>query len=698
MSRETESPSSGPQARGGTAYPSGTEPYGTPANGVPTNGAPGEPAERGAAQPGEPKTETTLTTRIRINIPGSRPIPPVVVRKPVGEDAAAGEKTAGTGAPSDTAGGANGTGAASAAGAPKAAQGANGAAGAAGSPAAGSSAPGGSSSSGGSQTTSSWFVPRKPPAAGKSGGTPAGTSGGTSGSGTGSPVSTAAPPGPPRQRTDTPPHGFATGPLESTGPLEATGPLETTGPIATGRADASPPPGPGHTPPHGFPAAAPPPAPGRGPSGPTTGPGTGDMPLLPPGFQQQGGGRSPFSPADSPTSSPADTGPQPAVPGADAAPEPPRTGGPQSDLGRPASAGGRVSGDTLVSGIPAVPPLDDDGRAAPPGGHGAPAPPPAPVAPRRGRSKLVLVGVAAFGVLGVAYGAGLLLDHADVPNGTTVLGVEIGGTSKEAAVDKLDAVLAERAEKPLVLTVEGQDKALKPSVAGLALDTETTVRNASGRDYNPVSVIGSLIGGARHAEPVFTVDEEKLTAALKDLSGESPDGAAQDGMVKFVDGKAVGVPGKPHKAVDVAKGADLVEDAYRRQVATGQDAAVTLPVSLQQPEVDQAEIDRAIREFGEPAMSGMVTVKAGDRSIPFSPTGSLPKFLSMKPVNGKLVDTYDLKVLKELYGSTFDGILITRGNGTKTPVTPQDVAGALREALKETDPAKRVGVIELDPQ
>ncbi|KIF07043.1 hypothetical protein PL81_04330, partial [Streptomyces sp. RSD-27] len=35
-----------------------------------------------------PKTETTLTTRIRINIPGSRPIPPVVVRKPV-KDASA---------------------------------------------------------------------------------------------------------------------------------------------------------------------------------------------------------------------------------------------------------------------------------------------------------------------------------------------------------------------------------------------------------------------------------------------------------------------------------------------------------------------------------------------------------------------------------------------------------------------------------
>ncbi|MET9947852.1 hypothetical protein [Streptomyces sp. NPDC006341] len=42
-----------------------------------------------------PKTETTLTTRIRINIPGSRPIPPVVVRKAMGTSAPAGAATDG---------------------------------------------------------------------------------------------------------------------------------------------------------------------------------------------------------------------------------------------------------------------------------------------------------------------------------------------------------------------------------------------------------------------------------------------------------------------------------------------------------------------------------------------------------------------------------------------------------------------------
>jgi hypothetical protein len=72
LSRETDS-SSPPFG--------GREPYGErPAQGAAAEGP-------GAAVPEEKKTETTMTTRIRINIPGSRPIPPVVMRETV-QDAA----------------------------------------------------------------------------------------------------------------------------------------------------------------------------------------------------------------------------------------------------------------------------------------------------------------------------------------------------------------------------------------------------------------------------------------------------------------------------------------------------------------------------------------------------------------------------------------------------------------------------------
>src|SRR6187200_1695747 len=80
LSRETDSPSSGPNGRGGAAYPSGTPPYGTP-----MASDDGTDAVRSGTQSEDRKTETTLTTRIRINIPGSRPIPPVVVRTPVAD-------------------------------------------------------------------------------------------------------------------------------------------------------------------------------------------------------------------------------------------------------------------------------------------------------------------------------------------------------------------------------------------------------------------------------------------------------------------------------------------------------------------------------------------------------------------------------------------------------------------------------------
>nr|WP_251983291.1 hypothetical protein [Streptomyces rapamycinicus] len=93
MSRESDSSSSGPrEGSGGAAYPSGTPPYGSRQypSPNPTQEAPQGAAEdgqaRAAAKPEEPKTETTLTTRIKINIPGSRPIPPVVMRTPVAED------------------------------------------------------------------------------------------------------------------------------------------------------------------------------------------------------------------------------------------------------------------------------------------------------------------------------------------------------------------------------------------------------------------------------------------------------------------------------------------------------------------------------------------------------------------------------------------------------------------------------------
>ncbi|WP_431992681.1 hypothetical protein [Streptomyces albogriseolus] len=733
MSRETDTPSSGPNGRGGAAYPSGTPPYGIPA--IPDEGT---DAGRSAARPEERKTETTLTTRIRINIPGSRPIPPVVVRKPV-TDAESKKAAADTEAAAGPAPVAPAADPVEPPARPETADG----------PAAGD------------KPASDWFAPRKSApakpgqASGAANGAPApGTSGAPSGAAPGAPsgapsggpsgAAPKAPGGPSAPNGARPgagrpggvvgsmggPGGPRPGGPKAPGPTGATG--ATGGPVAPGhgggtgsfdvtealagapggnRADRGGEPrrddlpyfaddakgGPQRGP--GGPGArpgAPVPGPGRpggpqAPSGPTGGPVTGDGPMTPPG------GGAPFTEER--------TGSH-AVPGGglsdDTAILTPQKPAMPGDPGYPRHD--NVSGHTVTSGIPVIPPsasFDAPGMGPnAPGPHTPPklpepvSPPPASSAKapkKKGRSKLVLLATGVVLVAGVAYGAGLLMNRSDVPKGTTVLGIEIGGGTRDEAVKKLDGALDGRLDKPLKLSVDGKTFELQPDNAGLQVDIDATVGKAATSDYNPVNVIGSLFGQSRVVEPEIPVDQEKLQAALENAAGGA--GTVKEGSITFESGKAVPVYPQAGKGVDVAKAADVVAAAYRTQVETGAAAAVNVPTTTRQPKVTKAEVDRMMKEFAEPAMSDRVTVQTDPaHSVPMSPERSLWKFLRVEAVNGKLVEKPDLKALEDLYGQAFDDVLITRGNGEKTPVTPQDVYGALRQAL--VSKSDRTAVIE----
>ncbi|MEV7522414.1 peptidoglycan binding domain-containing protein [Streptomyces sp. NPDC091371] len=615
-----------------------------------------------------PKTETTLTTRIRINIPGSRPIPPVVVRKPVGpgsgsEDTGPQQQTPDPAPPRTP-------------GAPQA-------------PRAGQPAlpprpkpqptrieaepePAAEPA----ETASNWFAPRKAPA----------------------PQAAPAPAPQPAQLPSRPAGASAPGPMAPHAPVppaagmpapampgagmpgggyaQPPAPPAAPGPdLRNGFAPAQPVPGVGGP----LPGAPLPgvPAPGAPmPSAPMPG---ASLPGAPAPGASMPGAPMPgdFTPAG-PTAGPGfGSGPVPGLLGGPGVGEPPRWPGPGLDTPSPVRE--RAS-------TPALP------RPVPGQSQAKPTPAPAKPAPakKKGRSKVVLLGGAVVALFGVAYGAGLLLNHSDVPKGTTVLGADISG-SRDEAVAKLQTAFGTRATAPLQVSVGGKQVELKPEKAGLSLDSQTTVRNAAGSDYNPITVIGSLLGNERVAEPVMPVDEEKLRVALQEIAATS--GTATEATIKFDTGKAVAVPGKPGTALDVDASVALVAKAFHDMVASGNATAPELPVTTKAPTIDQAEIDRAMKEFAEPAMSANAIVKVGAKSIAFGPK-SLPKILSMQPVDGHLVEKFDLDALKATYGNTFDGVLITRGTGDKTAVTPQDVAGALTKALRGKTTAERTVVID----
>ncbi|MFJ3515540.1 MULTISPECIES: peptidoglycan binding domain-containing protein [unclassified Streptomyces] len=600
-----------------------------------------------------PKTETTLTTRIRINIPGSRPIPPVVVRKAMGTNsgpAGAGEQPG----PQPTPGPASQPPLAQrpkpqptrieAAPEPPHAQ--------APAPAEAEEA-----------AASNWFAPRKPAAQ-----APAPAPGPATGQ---MPLPTRTP-SPTPTPTPTPPPagpgaGYAAPPRAQappmSGPNAAYAPQRTPQPPA---ADYG----------QGF-AQAPMPAPTAPMPG---GPGVGSTQGFPAYGADQGDG-GPVTEAF------------PAYGSAPAGP----TGGPGFGTGPVGGPAGAAAFDEA----PQWPGPDLDGPLPGPVPAPAPATPrPAPAQPKatgkpakKGRSKVVLLGGAVIGLIGVAYGAGLLLNHSDVPKGTTVLDVDISG-SRDEAVSKLQTAFGTRAAAPIQLSVGGKPVELKPEKAGLTLDAQTTVRNAAGSDYNPVTVIGSLLGNHRVADPVMPIDEEKLQVALQELAGTA--GSATEASIKFDTGKAVAVPGTPGTTLDVDASVPLVTKAFKDQVATGKAAVAELPTTTKAPAVGQAELDRAMKEFAEPAMSANAIVKVGTKSLAFG-SRSLPKILSMSAVDGRLTEKYDLEALKATYGNTFDGILITRGTGDKTAVTPQDIAGALGKALRGKTTAERTVVIDTNP-
>ncbi|KUL51696.1 MULTISPECIES: hypothetical protein [unclassified Streptomyces] len=701
MSRENDSSSAGPQGRGGAAYPSGTPPYGSPAQGAAEGGADRGRRQAADERPEEPETQTTLTTRIRINIPGSRPIPPVVMRTPVGDEAARGDAPDEDGRRDGAAPGATDAGQASSAADGSLGSGsASGPGGGAGST-AGEGAPNSSGPASAEEKTSDWFAPRKPARAESATTGGARANGGPSAAGSGASGGSSASRGPGA------PQNASSGPASPGRNGSGTGSFDVSGAVASGPLGAGGPRGDDST--RGdLPYFS------GGPTGPTGGPVTGDGPMTPPA----GPGRTPPSggpgnPAGGPPRSgalgddtailtPQKSGPVTPPPGG---PRPPAGGGPGAS-----APGGNVSGTTLTSGIPVVPPAQGDAPFPPgPGADGAMAhtppklpepvrsdvpPAPAPAAKKKkGRNKLVLLAVAAVVVACGAYGAGLLMNHADVPKGTTVLGVDIGGGTRDEAVNKLDDAIGERVAKPLKLSVAGEEVTLKPDQAGLTLDSQATVREAASSDYNPVSVVGSLFGGQRVVEPVMPVDEEKLAAALERAAGGS--GSAKEGTVEFVPGKAVPVYGKVGKGIDAEASTKAVADAYKKQVETGSAGTVQVPVTTRKPTVSKTEVDKFMTRFARPAMSANVTIKAGAKSIPFGPEKSLPKILETSVLkNGTLEVHYNLEELEKLYGNVFDGVLIQRGNGDKTPVQPTDVAQAMGKALVGKTPAERIGVIE----
>ncbi|MFE0037243.1 VanW family protein [Streptomyces sp. NPDC059015] len=255
------------------------------------------------------------------------------------------------------------------------------------------------------------------------------------------------------------------------------------------------------------------------------------------------------------------------------------------------------------------------------------------------RFALPIAGGAVVLAAGGLYAAGLAA--GDVPDGTRVRGVDIGGMTRPEAQRTLDRELAGTFAAPLTLRIGDRVEKADPAALGLSVDTAATAGSAVNESLDPVSVIGRLFGAEnRDIEPVVRVDEERNRDAVARM-GAAAEREVRDGAISFENGQATAV--SPVTGTSLVK--DRAPDALRDGYLRADRSPVVMPVKRTPPRTDRAETERAMNDFAQPAMSGPVTLTLDGRAVTLGPS-ALGRHLTMKPgADGRLTPALDAKGL-----------------------------------------------------
>lgn len=251
----------------------------------------------------------------------------------------------------------------------------------------------------------------------------------------------------------------------------------------------------------------------------------------------------------------------------------------------------------LGSGAPPPPPVgpidgsgdgSGDGPAGGQGGRG------------RGR-KLAMVGGGVLVALGALYGADLALSQGAVPRGVTVAGVPVGGLSFAAAQERLQNQVEPRTREPIQVQMGEATTKLDPVAAGLTADWPATLARAGAQPLNPITRLTSFFGGAREVGVATVTDQSKLDGVLAELA-PTVDKPAVEGSVSFDGDKPVAVEPVPGHKLDVPAAAQVLEHDW----VDGK--PVPLPLTSIPAVTTQDDVQKAIKDIAEPAVSAPVTI------------------------------------------------------------------------------------------
>lgn len=310
------------------------------------------------------------------------------------------------------------------------------------------------------------------------------------------------------------------------------------------------------------------------------------------------------------------------------------------------------------------------------------------------RSRLLLLSAAAVvGVLVVGTGAALASGGDEIPGGTTVRAVDVGGLSRAEASARLDDAFDTEQSSSISLVADNEVLQLDPKAAGISLDVDATVDAAL--DAGVVDRLLSRLGAGREIDPVPSYDESRLTSALAELA-EGFDRSSREGAVRFTP-EGVPVEARPitGRALDVSGAVAALRSSYLSQ-------RVEVPVDVQEVKTTAEDVREARDEIAVPALAAPITVDVEGDDLVVEPL-DIAKSLSLEAVDGKITPVIREDDLHErvegklrmvgtpAVDATFDvssGTPVVVPSKTGMSVSASDLADAVLEVLTDEKPRR----------
>lgn len=321
-------------------------------------------------------------------------------------------------------------------------------------------------------------------------------------------------------------------------------------------------------------------------------------------------------------------------------------GNSQHQADEPLHGGDDVSvADSDVATTDGIEPIDTDAALVPvaPDGY---APESRSRRMRRLLGRAMLVTGAVIAVLAILYVIDLLVSIGDVPRGTTVAGVDIGGMRRANAEDMLRREAGPHVMAPLIIRAGDVDTVLEPRPSGLGVDWPATVDRAGGQPLNPITRLVSFFR-AREVEPVAIVDSERLRDSIRTLATDQINHGVTEGGIGFqqLDGGAVKPvaiePRQGQKLSDLDSAVSVVEREWLHA------DVIRLPVSATPTKVDADAVREALNGIVAVMVSAPIQVYGDGDTVELLPS-DISAALRFEPDNGELNATLDPEVLERI--------------------------------------------------